>query len=748
MQSGPGKKIARFCADIEAVRGLPDRRLQLILADIHPENSSATIHGKALWTWDLAPDKPQPLPGQTVCLTRSILPLHGFYNEAVSLHEVSRRAEGIFWRVWSRENKGEPQFSGKPKIWAAWRAALRQKLLALLENPADHPERISEAGALLPALLFGDRFYLRQQTTENFALAAIAHSLALSGQHLALAGLLGIFCITAAALFQPAIYLWRPRPVLVAVSSCPAAMLYLWIGNAPPSLLRAACMMFVLCFLVVRSRAFSGQDVVFFAVVIFLLSAPLSFLEIGTQLSFFCVLAIALFLPGLKQLWPFYTDRTHHATFGKRICQILIISLIIQAALLPLTLKYFGLAGLWFPINVLWLPVLGLVVLPCAALGLFFASLPFEASEWLAKMLLNIALMPCRLLCDGLEYMRHWQILTEPVFLRPHWSALAAFALLMIGLAASIGKTKVGPAWKKKVFVLALVFLAVGPCLRLWDVLEGKIVIDILDMGQGQAICLHLPGGKRLVLDGGGSSSKRFEPGKALLAPALVDNAAPRLAAIVNSHPDLDHMGGLLYLLDHFETGPLFHNGREASGAQKDLWAAAVDIQAARALVRGDRLELGNDLYLEVLHPPAGEDRWTDNNASVILRLCRGWEGLALIPGDAEVESLRAVLASGVDVRARVLIAPHHGSNSSYLPEFFKSVDPEIIVAACGFRNRYSYPGRKLRGWAERNRVPLLNTGEHGRIRILPEGGLRIHTNLPASAVLSAKSQAGQAYRQ
>ncbi|MFG6374423.1 MAG: ComEC/Rec2 family competence protein, partial [Desulfovibrio sp.] len=186
-----------------------------------------------------------PLASQNVCLTRPVLPLHGFYTAPVSFYELSRRAQGIFWRVWSRESKGEPRFSGKADTLQAWRASLRDKLVFLLENSGrqEPGHGLSEAQALLPALLFGDRFYLRQATTENFSLAAIAHSLALSGQHLAIAGLLGLFCIAAAARFHPAIYLWPPRVILVAAASCPAALLYLWIGNAPPSLLRAACMM-------------------------------------------------------------------------------------------------------------------------------------------------------------------------------------------------------------------------------------------------------------------------------------------------------------------------------------------------------------------------------------------------------------------------------------------------------------------------------------------------------------------------
>ena len=83
---------------------------------------------------------------------------------------------------------------------------------------------------------------------------------------------------------------------------------------------------------------------------------------------------------------------------------------------------------------------------------------------------------------------------------------------------------------------------------------------------------------------------------------------------------------------------------------------------------------------------------------------------------------LRHLLAQGAHLSARVLVAPHHGSDRSFLPEFYEAVRPELVVAGCGFRNRWGYPGKKLRAWLEERQIPLLDTGSHGRITVdLPE---------------------------
>lgn len=157
-------------------------------------------------------------------------------------------------------------------------------------------------------------------------------------------------------------------------------------------------------------------------------------------------------------------------------------------------------------------------------------------------------------------------------------------------------------------------------------------------------------------------------PGKALVAPALTTNDAPRLAAVCNSHPDLDHMGGLIHVLQALDVPLLLDNGQDNKGARGALWRAARLAHQARALADGDVLLLGDpalDLRLEILHPPrpaagtAGTTKkaaladesdtafQSGNNASVVARLtCRG-QGLALFTGDAEKPVLRRLLRAG-----------------------------------------------------------------------------------------------------
>ncbi|GHU97400.1 ComEC/Rec2 family competence protein [Candidatus Desulfovibrio trichonymphae] len=132
-------------------------------------------------------------------------------------------------------------------------------------------------------------------------------------------------------------------------------------------------------------------------------------------------------------------------------------------------------------------------------------------------------------------------------------------------------------------------------------------------------------------------------------------------------------------------------------------------------------------LRLAVLHPPRKTpcvETPTDgvqstNDESLVLRLLRRGEGLVLLPGDAGNRVLRRLL----DLRANVLIALHHGSDTGFLPDFYKAVQPRLVLASCGFQNSYGHPAASC-AWLAQHGIPLLTTAQYGQISVtLPERG-------------------------
>ncbi len=785
-------KNLRVCGTVTDSQGLPDQRLRLLLSGLMPERAEqakvlpadqeqgeqstdsseqgpapAPLPSLAALTWETPPLR--PLPGQNLCLNLRPIPMQGFANVGQLPWELWWAAQGVHWRMWTQGGRAAPLLQGEPGRSAHWREILRSDFLTalkapLMQPPLLHPNdaapavsnskhtsagftsqsggsELSQGKAILLALLFGDRQYLDQATLNNFAAATLVHSLALSGQHLVIAGMLGLACVLTLARLRPGIYLHHPKTLWVILASLPPALAYLWLGNAPASLLRATVMLFVVALWLTMGRPRTTLDALCAALLCITVAAPLNVFDTGLQLSALCVGAIGLSLPWLRQFTP-ETDtfpakglRARLFWWGRTLLRIFLVSLCVQVVLLPLNMLLFGNAGFWFPLNVAWLPVADLFVLPASVLGLLCAATGMEAA---ARLILDVAALPCQWLVDLLDWLAESGFLSAPSMLRPHWTALPAFAALLTALAFKAGR----PALPKAALRLLLaggLLLFLGPMLRLSERLLPEIRLDVLDVGQSQAVVLRLPGHVRMMLDGGGSASPRFDPGQNIVAPVLLYNDAPRVNAVLNSHPDLDHMGGLVHILGQFGVSALFDNGRNSSDARNgwgEIWAKVRQERMAQPLAQGDIILLGNPangLQLEILHPPrankinpttnsAINDAWDGNNASLVARLTQHGKGLAIIPGDAERKSLRHMLDQGLDLRAEVLVLPHHGSDSSYLPDFYEAVQPQVVVAACGFENRYGYPGKKVRAWLDNAAIPLLFTGRDGQVSLIWPG--------------------------
>ncbi len=740
------KKAQRIIGTIISVRHLPGKRLLLLLENVRPvaRHAGDSLPGICAWTWQNPPQDVSPIPGQTASFTAGIRQARGFANSPKGNYE--NIAKKIYWRTNTFEDRGKPVIAGEPEFFAAMRHRLRARFIAALA-PMERRGHMDQARAILLALLFGDRSHIEKETQEHFSAATLAHSLALSGQHLCIALLLGLAVAGMSGKLWPRLYLYCPKPVLIAMASIPFAIIYLWIGNAPPSLIRAAVMLMVFCFWLWQGRPFCPLDLLCATLGIILLFNPLAILDTSLQLSVLCVAIIVLIGSRLPNIQPLFSRLIHGwiARPVRGILQILWISLTIQIFLLPLVISKFHMAGFWFPLNALWLPALGFIVLPLAAAGLFFASVPLDFTRHLASFLLDCAAYPCELLLWFLETLAGKGLLTEPVFMLPHWTVFPAFALLAVLLAATgIRATTKNIGRLRSCALLAIAFLAIAPLLRLWDSFDKRIILSALDVGQGQSILLRYAPRGRILLDGGGIKASRMDTGRDIVHPRLGLNTPPRIQAILNTHPDYDHLSGLFHINDNFTPDLFFHNGHETGQALKEKMRQVVKGNNSRTLFAGDQIILGdpeNRLRLKVLHPPARVENgqpvvdtdWSGNGASLILRLDHNGKGLALFTGDADISSQWEIMERRQDLAAKILFTPHHGSDRNLLPELYESAKPSLALISCGAQNRWRFPGKNLLKYLAENDIPVLDTGKNGRIDVVfsQNGAMTIKTVTP-----------------
>ncbi|MDL2279726.1 ComEC/Rec2 family competence protein, partial [Desulfovibrio sp. OttesenSCG-928-G11] len=621
----------RIAARVERSEYLPGNRLRVVLSDLRPAASPlaegealAPYPGLCVWTWyrpQYHPESP-PLSGSRILATVRLAPQRALANPGSLNLERYWPDRGVFFRAFSGSGT-DLEVLGQQGDWG-WSAALarhelRQRFLDAL--PRDDQGRIRPSAAILPALIFGDRSLLSPEQNDLFARSTLAHSLALSGLHMGfavLAGALTAFLLTRAV---PRIGLYLPRPKLALLFALPFALFYLWLGQAPPSLCRAACMLFFWTALLLLNRPRVLLDGLMAALAFLLLQNPLALFDLSLQLSALCVAVIALSAPGLaalgSRLFPAQGRKPSLAAMLGRGCLgILGISLAIQAALLPLVLRAFGSSGLSFPLNLIWLPALSLIVLPLAFAGLAASALGLPEA---AAALLLLADAPGQGLLMLLEGLDNAGLLLAPLLPRPHWLSMAGYWLLCLGLPGLLlrgaEKTRrsrsffLQRAW---VPLLGLCLLLAPPALRFWEQERPGVSLTLFDVGQGEAMLIAWQGlgaegaSGRALLDGGGFASPHFDTGRSILAPALTDQAPARLAMVLNSHPDTDHLGGLPYILERFQVGAYYGNGDRPTRAleEKEKAALARSGLEKEPLCAGRTLELAPDLWLQCLWPP------------------------------------------------------------------------------------------------------------------------------------------------
>jgi competence protein ComEC len=271
------------------------------------------------------------------------------------------------------------------------------------------------------------------------------------------------------------------------------------------------------------------------------------------------------------------------------------------------------------------------------------------------------------------------------------------------------------------VLALAILALVVG---IIWYAVyaesrRGMLTVSFLDVGQGDAIFIDAPSGRQVLVDGGKSAQVLRALGDVM---PWYDRS---IDFIVATHPDADHIGGLVDVLGRYRVRAVLepsvrdNDGSDSRALERALLAeGSVRTMAAR----GQVLELGGGAYFEILFPDREVPRLESNAGSIIMRLVYG-DTSVLLTGDApdEIEEYLVAL-DGERLRSTVLKVGHHGSKTSSSPLFLGYVDPEYAVVSRGCDNSYGHPAPEVVARYETFGIPTLDTCADGAITFESDG--------------------------
>ncbi len=271
-------------------------------------------------------------------------------------------------------------------------------------------------------------------------------------------------------------------------------------------------------------------------------------------------------------------------------------------------------------------------------------------------------------------------------------------------------------------FLLVLAGIAVLIWFAVFD-LEARrlLTVTFFDVGQGDAIFVQAPGGGQMLVDGGPSDRVLARLGRAM---PFWDRS---IDLVVLTHPDRDHVAGLLDVLRRYEVCAILWSGVEHTSAEYREWLQLIEHEGAQVVLTraGQRVRLGKHAIFDVLAPfidRNGNLIGATNDTSVVGLLRYGATEVLLTGDISRSVEYRLLFEAGAYLDADVLKVGHHGSKTSSSEEFLRAVSPDTAVIQVGRKNRYGHPDGTVLERLASVGATIMRTDVDGDIRMRSDG--------------------------
>ena len=601
--------------------------------------------------------------------------IEGFKNPHLSSYKDYWNGQGLWVETYIKS-------SALVGLWPQRKNPLLAQLREKAEKIIEAQTIDETAKGLLKAQLLGLRSQVDERGEEIFRVLGLSHILSVSGLHLSLCFAFSFFL--AKMFWRLALRPWPTFKVNLAATLSallPTLFYALLVGQASP-VLRAAIMVSLVAAGLFFQRKVGALNLLALAAWAILLVEPARLFTISFQLSFVATAIMILAFstkvgrkkPGLIQ------SSARAGIFG-------------SLGTAPLVVWHFG----YFPAagilaNIVLTPLISFLVMPLGLLSISLAlvwphgaillfKLPADAFELLLK--------PMAFLADlaGPGFL-----FTAPSFIFTilWYLALSLFLILNYSLR------------QRLVISVGLIILALALNQLYYHFkypLTGALRLTVLDIGHGSAQHLSLPNGEQLLIDGGGSLN--FDPAPSIIVPYFLRQNIKKLDYVVLTHPDLDHLRGLILSTSLFKPQEIWQASWPPnwSSFYKEFLAVSQKIKTRQPELAEifQQKKLGGADFT-FFWPPlpfpqlAPGDTKKGNDLGLVFKVSFGAESV-LFTGDIGVSTEKELVARfGKKLQATILIAPHHGSRRSASAEFLAAVQPEIVVVSVGRYNGINLP--------------------------------------------------------
>lgn len=579
---------------------------------------------------------------------------------------------------------------------------------------------INPAGAILKSVMLGSRGDLTQKDLNVFIKTGTMHILAVSGLHV------GIVAVILAVILRAA---RCPKKITFFLTICAICVFAVFTG-ARPSTLRAAIMAsFILINLAIEKKSDIVNGLILSAFVI-LFFHPEQIYSLGFVLSYLSIFSIVYVMPLVKAFFEDKPKAPEESGIGfiKRYFFIsLATSFSVWIGLMPIIALVFGIITPSVIIsNLIAVPILFMVIILGAGIivaevsvilipvGTLIAQITNRVIHYFIKVITAISEMPLAFVKVG-----------------PPKSIL--IGVFYAGLIFTIVFFN-----RKKRKVLFVIFLLFTVNLFIWQEIlnaggEEAFKCTFFSVGKADATLLEFADGGSMLIDGGsGGSRTGWDSGANVLAPYLRRKGKRKIDCVLVSHAHEDHVGGLSFILENFETEcvvmsePLSNDDIEQEYYRR--FFRIVEKKGIRRVSTqsGDAVKGFLDAEIEVLNP--SENHTDLNDRSIVLNVRTKSGNSILFCADISTSITNEILANYPALKADIIKFPHHGNGFGNIPDierFLDVVNPKAVIIT----NKVCGVNKKLIAILKEKQIEAYITGETGAITVEEDAtGFKINT--------------------
>jgi len=621
-------------------------------------------------------------------------PPHGFANPGGFNYSIWLRQNNIVATGYVINNKNNEKLIDK----ASYRQQLYSRSLTLLPK-----NRLS---SLLSALSFGERGNIDQETWLVLNKTNTQHLIAISGLHLGLIATGSFFLIQWLIRIFPLNFITRIKPnvrvnnwlitkncrLMAVFFSCSIAFYYAYLAGFSLPTIRALIMLLLFWIFKLSGIKFKLTTWLFLTVFIIILITPMSLISGSFWLSFYAVCLILL------TVWRF-----KHSFVGKNstvnwLKSLFWVQLSLSVFMLPISMLFnYQLSLVSIAANLIAVPLMSFTSIPLCLLAVLL--MPF--SDLLPSYLYQLALLSTESLWLWLELLSQQSFAIIEVSF--YHIIIGSLLLSMLGISLFLSLK-----WRY-LNILALLVTCYFVYNHQLTKNSNNWKVSVMDVGQGLSVIIE-KNNKAILYDTGASYPSGFNLVDAAILPYLKHKGIRTLDKVIISHSDNDHAGGLTKLKNALKIDEIIATDPKLKGHKK--------------CVKGDDF-IWQDLTFKVLWPPKNNEYdGSENDHSCVIKVSDNNRSV-LLTGDISTKVEKLLVADvnsltkpKVKLNADVIVAPHHGSNTSSSQAFIKAVSPMYVVYSAGFMNRWNMPSSLVQNRYSAENITAFNTAKQGVIEI------------------------------